>query len=101
MNRRILIVTVTLISSFGLRLWSNNTKLVLDRDRLANFPRQAGAWAMTREGTLDEESEIVLKADDYLMRRYRKRDGQQVDVFIAYYNTQKAGESMHSPKNCL
>jgi EpsI family protein len=56
---------------------------------------------MVSTDSLDSDVEGVLKADDYLLRRYRDSNGQVVDFFIAYYRAQQAGESMHSPKNCL
>ena len=56
---------------------------------------------MVGETKIDDDTADVLKADDYVMRAYRDEKGQQVDLFIAYYKMQKAGDSMHSPKNCL
>jgi EpsI family protein len=50
---------------------------------------------------MPERLEGVLAADDYIMRSYRNASGQSADLFIAYYKAQMAGESMHSPKNCL
>ena len=41
-----------------------------------------------------------LRLDSYLSRTYSKT-GLAADVFIAYYEQQRAGESMHSPKHCL
>jgi EpsI family protein len=41
-----------------------------------------------------------LLADSYLARNYRK-PGANVDLFIAFYAQQRAGENMHSPKHCL
>jgi len=101
MNRRVLVVTVTLILSFGLRIWLSATPISPKRESLAAFPKQAGPWAMVRETAIDDETAGVLKADDYLNRGYRDEKGHQVELFIAYYLTQKAGDSMHSPKNCL
>jgi EpsI family protein len=42
----------------------------------------------------------TLRCDAYLSRVYRKSN-LQADLFIAYYNQQRSGESMHSPKHCL
>jgi EpsI family protein len=101
MNRRVIVVTITLVLSFGLRVWLSATPLSPKREGLAAFPKQAGPWTMVGETTIDDATAGVLKADDYVMRAYRDDKGQQVDLFIAYYKTQKAGDSMHSPKNCL
>jgi EpsI family protein len=101
MNRRVLAVTITLVLSFGLRVWLSATPLSPKRESLAAFPKQAGPWTMVGETRIDDATADVLKADDYVMRAYRDEKEQQVDLFIAYYQTQKAGDSMHSPKNCL
>ena len=101
MNYRRVLVTMTLILSFGLRVWLSGAPVAPKREGLGNFPKQAGAWTMVQENSLDDETSRVLEADDYVLRNYREESGRQVELFIAYYKTQKAGESMHSPKNCL
>jgi EpsI family protein len=42
----------------------------------------------------------VLGADDYLTRFYRGAKGP-VGFYIGYYESQRQGDSMHSPLNCL
>jgi len=53
------------------------------------------------EVPLDPASRSVLAADGILFRRYRPSGGGVFDVFVAYYGRQKAGSSIHSPRNCL
>jgi len=101
MNRRVLVVTIALVLSFSLRVWLSANALSPERETLAEFPKQAGLWSMIGESTIDDATAGVLKADDYVIRTYRNEKGHQVELFIAYYKTQKAGDSMHSPKNCL
>jgi EpsI family protein len=102
MMRRIFLVSIVLLLSFSLRMWVNaapppNPK----RESLATFPKQLDSWKMVGEAELSDSIAGVLRADDYVLRSYMNDKGQQVDFFAAYYKTQKAGESMHSPKNCL
>jgi EpsI family protein len=101
MNRRVVLIAITLLVSFGLLRWLSTVSPNPKRDNLSSLPKQAGGWAMVREDVLDDETAKVLKADDYVLRRYAGGPERLVDLFIAYYYTQKAGESMHSPKNCL
>jgi len=57
-------------------------------------------WSVFEEHTLPSTTLHALDATSYLSRGYRK--GEQVlDLFIAFYAQQRAGESMHSPKHCL
>ena len=59
----------------------------------------AGAEAVGDE-RLDTETERVLQADQYLLRRFES-GGLPVDVFVAFYGSQRSGHTIHSPLNCL
>ena len=101
MNRRLLMVTATIVLGFGLRLWLAAAPVIPPRRPLAEFPRQLGNWKAVSDGAMDADTLAVLKADDYLVRTYRNGDRETAGLFIAYYRAQHAGESMHSPKNCM
>jgi len=102
MTRRILAVSIALVLSFALRTWVDASASASPaRENLSSFPKQVDSWKMVQEEELSDSIAGVLKADDYVLRSYRNDSNQQVDFFVAYYKTQKAGESMHSPKNCL
>lgn len=98
---RALPLTAILLLSFGLRLWLTSTPLVPARQPLGEFPRHLGQWEFTSEGSISDRLEPVLGADDYLLRSYRGPSGEAAELFTAYYAVQYAGESMHSPKNCM
>ena len=71
-----------------------------DGQKLSRFPLQIGEWSGQELPRLSNEEQRVLKANDYLSRVYR-HNGQSVELFVAYYSSQKSGEAIHSPKNCL
>jgi EpsI family protein len=62
-------------------------------------PDVAG-WTAIRDQQLPAGTLHALDATSYLSRTYRK-DSRDLDLFIAFYAQQRAGESMHSPKHCL
>jgi EpsI family protein len=62
-------------------------------------PRIEG-WTAVGDQTLDAPTIHALAPTSYLVRKYQKQQSQ-LDVFIAFYAQQRAGESMHSPKHCL
>jgi len=101
MTRRLLLVTGVLILSCGLRVWLGAAATIPAHEPLADFPSQLGKWKTANEGALSGSLLSVLLADDYILRRYRDPAGQSADLFIAYYRTERAGENMHSPKNCM
>ena len=68
---------------------------------LAAFPSAIGEWRMVREGVIEQDEREVLRADDYLTRDYAASPGKTVSLFVAYFRSQRAGQTPHSPKNCL
>jgi EpsI family protein len=67
---------------------------------LSGFPTVVDAWHLEEVGVVDQETQDILKADDLLTRTYSSREGD-ANLFIAYFKTQRQGQSPHSPKNCL
>ena len=66
----------------------------------AQLPPVIGTWRSAGEIPIDDESLKVLNADDYVNRLYVSGN-VGVDLFMAYYGTQRQGDTMHSPMNCL
>jgi EpsI family protein len=71
------------------------------RQDFAEFPVSVGSYRVVGQQTVAEDVQAVLKADDSVLRVYRNPGGMNAELFMAYYAVQRAGESMHSPKNCL
>jgi EpsI family protein len=69
---------------------------------LPSFPRQLGSWEGT-DVAIDEDALQVLGPGDFLLRVYDDQEATQppVDLFIAYFKSQRTGDTIHSPKNCL
>lgn len=72
-----------------------------ERERLSLFPLAIGDWR-GREGFVEQIYLDQLKLSDYLIAYYgRPRDRAPVELWIAYYDEQVSGASVHSPKSCL
>jgi exosortase D (VPLPA-CTERM-specific) len=51
--------------------------------------------------TMEQVYADALKLDDYLLADYVGATRPPVNLYIAYYNSQRKGESVHSPRSCL
>jgi len=91
-----------LLASAGLVLQARNTREVIPaRTPLSSFPHEFDGWK-SRDISLDQQTLDVLGPGDFLQRRYTQNTLQAaVDLFIAYFPSQRAGATIHSPKNCL
>ena len=82
--------------------WAYLGEARVDRKQLKDFPEQVGDWRRARpDQILDDATMAVLRASDYLLRDYRRPDGQAANFYVGYYASQREGASYHSPLNCL
>jgi EpsI family protein len=66
------------------------------------FPAQLGDWREVQNYPVEQEIRDQLKADDLLNRLYAAPGSNApAALFVAYFKTQRTGQSPHSPKNCL
>jgi EpsI family protein len=99
-SRRLLFIAVMMLAAGGFLRIVSAADLVPAAAALSALPLQIGEWHGQDFGRLDRDTEAVLQADNYLLRRYT-RDRVPVDLFVAYYATQRSGHTIHSPLNCL
>lgn len=71
------------------------------RRPLDSFPQTIGSWKGKDDMVLDAEVLRMLKASDYVMRRYVDGTGHSAWLYVAYWQSQRRGSDIHSPKNCL
>jgi len=71
------------------------------RPALAQLPRATGGWTVVREPPLDRSVVQVLGVDDYTNRVYADAAGTPLSLYVGYYRSQRQGDTIHSPQNCL
>ena len=90
----LLACTLILSLSFDTR------ETVAIRQPLRLFPSQIGEW-QGKPLAIDSEILSELHLSDYTLMEYACRDKQPVQLYIAYYASQRGGQSCHSPATCL
>jgi EpsI family protein len=72
------------------------------RAALASLPCAVERWTCAGDTPLDDRTLAVLGVDDYINRTYRSPEGgEAIGLYIGYYASQRQGEAIHSPQNCL
>ena len=96
------LLVASLLAGTGLFLRSRAQADILPpREPLSSFPLQIGDWQGTAI-TIPNWALDVLGAGEFVQRSYqRSADEAPVDLFIAYFPSQRMGSTMHSPQNCL
>jgi EpsI family protein len=65
------------------------------------FPNFIQDWQEKEVLAFDEQALNTLKVTDYVLRRYVNHEGRSLWLYIGYWDTQRRGAQMHSPKHCL
>jgi EpsI family protein len=95
-------VAVLLLAGTAIVLQARNgAENIPSRPPLGSFPRSLDGWHST-DLALTQDVLDVLGPGDFLLRNYSDpQGGADVALFIAYFPSQRAGDTIHSPKNCL
>lgn len=101
MLTRAAIVLALLLAAgvYGSRAGSAET--VVPRAPLAALPLAIGEWQGHESAPLEDDVLAQLGVDDYVSREYGHQGSAAVGVYVGYYASQRQGDTIHSPQNCL
>lgn len=100
LHRHLWVSTVLLIGATVLLHAANQRTKVPLRQPLKDLPSVLGDWHGV-DLPLTDHIIAALSVDDYLQRSYTDARGNEVQLYVGYYGSQRSGELIHSPKNCL
>jgi len=97
---RFLLVAGLLASTAAFLRARSDREELPPRRQLSALPRQFEHWT-SRDLGIDSSVREILGPGEFLSRLYLHPERAYVDLFIAYFPSQRTGNSIHSPKNCL
>jgi exosortase D (VPLPA-CTERM-specific) len=92
----ILLLGITLAFSHGIEF---REKIPIKKS-FNQFPLQLDEWTGIRQ-TMERRFIEALDFSDYIIVDYKNRQGGEINFYVAYYESQRKGESIHSPETCL
>ena len=101
MIARTAIVVVMLLGAalFGTRASGHETPV--QRESLATLPYEIAEWRGREATPFTGDVVAQLGVDDYIHRSYLSADGMPIGLYAGYYGSQRQGDTIHSPQNCL
>lgn len=92
----VVLLGITLVMSQGIEF---RESVPMSRS-FSEFPKNVGNWEGSRQ-LMELKFIEELDFSDYLMADYKDTSGKVVNFYVAYYASQRKGESIHSPASCL
>jgi EpsI family protein len=97
---RIWITIGILLSAFLLLQTMSHGEAIVPRQPLRDLPYALAAWT-GKEQPLQQDVLRVVGVSDYTNRYYSSASQPPVQLYVGYYASQRTGDTIHSPKNCL
>jgi EpsI family protein len=80
---------------------AREAEVSVTRTTFDKFPATIGTWSSITDPPMDEDVLRVLGVDDYVSRIYYQPTGAAVGLYMGFYGSQRQGDTIHSPLNCL
>ncbi len=74
---------------------------VPSRQLLKDFPQILDDWRLSGTHRMDDQTMDILKVDDYIMRDYMDGAAHAINLYVGYFQSQRQGKAIHSPRQCL
>ncbi len=97
---RCLLISGMVLLTFAILSLHGHGETVPPKKALSGFPKRIGAW-IGKEGHFDQQVYDILGVDDSTLINYQGPQGRQIELYVGYYKSQRQGDLIHSPKNCL
>jgi exosortase D (VPLPA-CTERM-specific) len=91
---------LTLVAAVFATQVHERTEIQPPRAVFVDFPMRLQEWE-GRRSAMDAVYLNQLKLSDYLYATYQSAADSPVNVWVAYYDSQRKGDSTHSPASCL
>lgn len=98
-KKTFILAGIMVLSMIVLRL-SSHSESIKPNKPFGTFPMVIGPWTGATS-TFDQEVYDILGVDDSILANYQTTDEQSVQLYVGFYQSQKEGDLIHSPKNCM
>jgi EpsI family protein len=95
------VLLICFVGATGVIARASHIEPVPIRKSFDSFPMELGAWRGTSLPPIPDNIMAILRVDDYVNRVYSAPASFGAGLYIGYYRSQRQGDSIHSPLNCL
>ncbi len=101
MQVRAIILTCCLLITAWYLAHAQTAEAVPAHAQIELLPLAFDGWAGRDASPFSPQILAILGVDHYVTRNYWHQGGQPVGLYVGFYESQRQGDTMHSPLNCL
>ncbi len=95
------VIPLLLVALLVFKSLENKIEVIPERQQFVSFPNDFEGWQGRRSSLDAIYVDALTGMTDYIISDYHHETSGDVNFYVAYYDTQKAGSSIHSPRSCL
>jgi len=101
MTTRLYALALTFVIATGVIARATKSEPVPIRSSFVTFPTAIAGWSGVQGEPFDPKVLQVLGVDEYVNLTFVQRQQLPIGLYVGYYQSQREGDTMHSPLNCL
>lgn len=100
LSGRVALVVLLLAGTAVMERAVSGAETDVTRESMQTLPLAFDGWQGRAAAPLAKDVVALLGVDEHVYRSYF-RDGIPVNLYAGYYQSQRRGDTIHSPQNCL
>jgi len=101
MTKRLMALSACFLATSGYAAYAMRPELILPREPLSRLTNQIGRWQGQEAPKFSDSVIAVLGADDLVNRFYVASGEPAISLYVGFYQSQRQGDTIHSPMNCM
>jgi len=101
MKIRVVILSMIMLTAAAMIAYASRPEIIPIRRPLDGLPMNIAGFEGRRSPDMNQRSLDVLGVDDYISRVYYGEGSLPISLYIGYHESQRSGDSIHSPMNCM
>lgn len=98
-HKKTIIIILVMLVTIGITTLAKQSQTISPNKPFETFPTEIGNWKGIKT-QLEPNILKVVGVDDYILGNYQQYN-ISINLYVGFYKTQKEGDLIHSPKNCL
>ena len=101
MQLRAVVLTCCLLITAWYLAHAQTVEAVPAHSKIESMPLAFDGWAGRNSSPFSPQILAILGVDSYVTRTYWHQGGPVVGLYVGSYESQRQGDTMHSPLNCM
>ena len=98
--KKIIIIALIMVVTTIVLRFSNHSEIIKPNKPFETFPMNVGEWNGSTS-KFDQKVYDILGVEDSILASYQDNEGDSIQLYVGFYQSQKEGDLIHSPKNCM